>query len=35
MEEYGLTGATAFWLFVPMISLVILSVITYFTERRD
>ncbi len=35
MEEFALSGATWFWLFVPMPILVILSIITLFTERRE
>jgi len=33
--EVSLTGATWFWLLVPMPLVVVLSVITFFTERRD
>lgn len=33
MEE-SLTAATWFWLLVPMPLCVVLSVITWFTERR-
>jgi hypothetical protein len=33
--EHALTGATIFWLFVPMPLLILLSLVTYFTERRD
>ncbi len=33
--EHTLTAATWFWLLVPMPLLIILSVITYFTERRE
>ncbi|SDM67151.1 hypothetical protein SAMN05216244_3130 [Sediminibacillus halophilus] len=35
MEDFALTGATWFWLFVPMPILIILSIITLFTERRE
>ncbi len=35
MEEFALTGATWFWLFVPMPILILLSVITLFTERSE
>ena len=31
--EHSLSAATWFWLIVPMAAVVILSVITYFTER--
>jgi len=30
----SLPAATWFWLLVPMIGAVVLSVVTYFTERR-
>ncbi|MBM7604807.1 hypothetical protein JOC75_002811 [Metabacillus crassostreae] len=33
--DYALTGATWFWLFVPMLVLVVISIITNFTERSD
>ena len=33
--EHALTTATWFWLFIPMPLLVVLSAITYFTERRE
>lgn len=33
--EYALSGATWFWLFVPMPILIILATITLFTERRE
>ncbi|MBP1943889.1 hypothetical protein J2Z26_003670 [Bacillus luteolus] len=33
--EYSLTGATWFWLFVPMLITVVLSVISNFTEGRE
>ncbi len=33
--EYSLTGATWFWLLVPMLSLIVLSAITLFTERGE
>lgn len=32
--EQALTGATLFWLFVPMPLLVILSFVSYISERR-
>lgn len=35
MEDFALTGSTWFWLFVPMPILIILSIITLFTERRE
>lgn len=35
MEEFTINGATWFWLFVPMPLLIILSIITLFTERGD
>mgnify|MGYP006286042537 CR=1 FL=1 len=35
MEEVSLTAATWFWLVVPMPLVVILSIITLFTDRRD
>ncbi|CDO04262.1 hypothetical protein BN988_02815 [Oceanobacillus picturae] len=31
--EYAITGATWFWLFVPMPVVLLASVITMFTER--
>ncbi|MGM0587583.1 MAG: hypothetical protein ACQETE_04140 [Bacteroidota bacterium] len=31
----SLSAATWFWLLVPMLSVVLLSVITYFTERKQ
>lgn len=33
--DFGLTGATIFWLFVPMPLLIVLSIITYYTEGRE
>ncbi|SDI41662.1 hypothetical protein SAMN05216352_107186 [Alteribacillus bidgolensis] len=33
--EHALTGATWFWLLVPMPLLIILSIITYFTEKGN
>ncbi|MGD6876202.1 hypothetical protein [Bacillus infantis] len=33
-REMGLSGMTIFWLLVPMPALILLSIITYFTERR-
>lgn len=30
----SLSAATWFWLLVPMLSVVLLSIITYFTERK-
>ena len=35
MEESSLTAATWFWLLVPMLGVVLLSVITYFYETRN
>lgn len=35
MEEYALSGLTWFWLFVPMPILIILTIITLFTERSE
>lgn len=35
MQEFAISGATWFWLFVPMPLLIILSIITLFTERGD
>lgn len=35
MEEFAVSGATWFWLMVPMPILIILSVVTYFTERSE
>ncbi len=35
MEEMSLTAATWFWLLVPMPLVVLLSVITLFTEKED
>jgi hypothetical protein len=32
--EHALTGATWFWLFIPMLALVAISIITNFTERE-
>jgi len=32
--EHAITGASFFWLFVPMPILILLSFITLFTERR-
>jgi hypothetical protein len=32
MEEFALTGATWFWLLVPMPLLIILSIISYVKE---
>ncbi len=33
--DFVLTGATVFWLFVPMPLLIVLSIITYFVEGRE
>ncbi len=33
MQEASLTAATWFWLIVPMTLVVVLSIITLFTER--
>ena len=35
MEEISLTAATWCWLLVPMPLVVILSIITLFTEKED
>jgi uncharacterized protein (DUF983 family) len=35
MEEMSLTAATWFWLLVPMPLVVLLSIITLFTEKED
>jgi uncharacterized protein (DUF983 family) len=35
MEEMSLTAATWFWLLVPMPLVVLLSLITLFTEKED
>ncbi|WP_187143734.1 hypothetical protein [Bacillus tuaregi] len=35
MEEFGLTAATWAWLLIPMPILIILSVITYFSEKKS
>ncbi len=35
MEDFALSGATWFWLFVPMPLLIILSTISLFTERGE
>ncbi|EQB36976.1 hypothetical protein M948_11145 [Virgibacillus sp. CM-4] len=32
--DYAIQGATWFWLFVPMPIVLLLSLITLFTERR-
>jgi hypothetical protein len=32
--EYSIQGVTWFWLFVPMPSLIVLSLITLIIERR-
>ncbi len=34
METTSLSAATWFWLVVPMCAAVLLSVVTFFTERR-
>ena len=34
MMEIGLTAATWAWLLIPMPMLILLSIITYFTEKR-
>jgi hypothetical protein len=31
----SITGATLFWLFVPMLATVVLSVVSYFKEGRE
>ena len=33
--EYSLPALTWFWLYIPMSLLILLSIITYFTERGD
>ena len=33
--EYVITDATWAWLMVPMLSIIILSVVTYFTEKGE
>lgn len=33
--EYVITDATWAWLMVPMLSIIILSVITYFAEKGE
>lgn len=33
--EFALTTATWFWLFIPMPLLIVLSIVTYFTEGRE
>jgi hypothetical protein len=33
--EHALTAATWFWLFIPMPLLIVLSIVTYFTEGRE
>jgi len=33
MMEYAISGSSLFWLFVPMPLLILLSIITMFTER--
>jgi hypothetical protein len=35
MEQHSLSFATWFWLIVPMTTVVILSLITYFTETKE
>ena len=35
MMEIGLTAATWAWLLIPMPMLILLSIITYFTEKRE
>lgn len=34
MEELTLTAATWAWLLIPMPVLIVLSIITYFTEKK-
>lgn len=34
MEQTSLSFATWFWLLVPMLGVVILSIVTYFIESR-
>jgi hypothetical protein len=33
--EFVLTDATWAWLMVPMLSLIVFSVVTYFTEKGE
>ncbi len=33
--EYAISGATIFWLFVPMPLLIVFSIVTLFTEGRE
>ncbi|WP_338447989.1 hypothetical protein R4Z09_17265 [Niallia oryzisoli] len=35
MEEFALTAATWAWLLIPMPLLIILCIITYFTEKNS
>ncbi len=35
MEEFGLTAATWAWLLIPMPLLIVLSLITYFSEKKS
>jgi len=35
MESTSLTTATWLWLIIPMCSVVVLSIITFFTEKRE
>lgn len=35
MEDFALSGATWFWLFIPMPILIILSAISLFTEGKE
>ncbi|MFD2045210.1 hypothetical protein ACFSTA_16115 [Ornithinibacillus salinisoli] len=35
MEEFALTGATWFWLLVPMPILILLSAVSLFTKRGN
>ncbi len=32
--EYAIAGITWFWIFVPMPLLILLSIVTLFTERK-
>ncbi|WP_191090731.1 hypothetical protein [Niallia endozanthoxylica] len=34
MEEFGLTAATWAWLLIPMPVLIVLSLITYYSEKK-
>jgi hypothetical protein len=34
VDQGGLSAATWFWLIVPMALVVVLSIVTFFTERK-